>query len=142
MRLLIDTHVLIWWTGKRRRIPVHVRSQLADISNDVFVSAVSAWEIAVKIRQGKLVFSQSFLADFDAAVAQLAFTPIVIEASEAIAGAQIASPHKDPFDRMLAGQASVGADGDRDCGPGFRDVGSASRLVNRGSDHISTPFAA
>ena len=107
MRLLIDTHVLIWWTGERNRLPQRVRVVLADASNEVFVSAVSAWEIAQKIHQRKLMFDKAFLADFDKGVAGLAFKSLVMTSAQATVGAQLPSPHKDPFDRMLAGQALV-----------------------------------
>lgn len=107
MKLLIDTHVLIWWTADFARIPADIRTMLADTANDVFVSAVTGWEIALKVCKGNLEFDQAFLADFDQGVMGLSFKPLVVNAAQAVAGAQLSSAHKDPFDRMLAGQALV-----------------------------------
>jgi PIN domain nuclease of toxin-antitoxin system len=107
MRLLIDTHVLVWMFEAPSLIPDNIRVRLHDKDNTVFVSAVSAWEIALKVRIGKLVFDPEFLADFDANVHALSFSPLAVNAAQMIAGAQIQSLHKDPFDRMLAGQVLV-----------------------------------
>jgi PIN domain nuclease of toxin-antitoxin system len=107
MKLLIDTHVLIWWLGARERIPANVQAALIDVTNEVLVSAVSAWEIAVKRRLGKLDFDSRFIADFDARIAALGFAPLAISAAHAITGAEIEATQKDPFDRMLAGQVRV-----------------------------------
>lgn len=104
MKLLIDTHVLIWWVGRSRRIPRATRDMLLDAGNEVRVSAATAWEIAVKCRIGKRAFDAAFLASFDDRVRGLGFEPLAITASHAVHGAAIDAPHKDPFDRMLAGQ--------------------------------------
>ncbi len=107
MRLLIDTHVLIWWTGAAHLLPQTVRDALLDSTNEIIVSAATAWEIALKQRLGKLSFSPNFLVDFDANVLALSFRPMPVTAAHMVAGAEITAPHKDPFDRMLAGQARV-----------------------------------
>ncbi len=107
MKLLLDTHVLIWWLGARDRIPIQMQTALLDTANDVFVSTSCAWEISVKRRIGKLAFNAEFLANFDARVAGLGFTPLAVTAAHMVTGAEIESAHKDPFDRMLAGQARV-----------------------------------
>ena len=123
MRLLIDTHILIWWTSNLSQLPTTVQDSLADGSNEIFVSAVSAWEIALKVRLGKLHFDANFLADFDANVRGLSFHPIDVNSAQMIAGAQIQSPHKDPFDRMLAGQALVEQMAIVTADPAFRSLG-------------------
>jgi len=107
MKVLIDTHVLIWWLGRSRRIPRATRDRLLDAGIEVRVSAATAWEIVVKRRIGKLAFDTDFLAAFDARVQKLGFDPMGVTARHAIRGAEIDSAHKDPFDRMLAGQALV-----------------------------------
>ena len=71
----------------------------------MLVSAASAWEISVKQRIGKLAFDDSILGDFDTQIRSLAFEPLPMTATHAIAGARLPGSHKDPFDRMLAGQA-------------------------------------
>lgn len=107
MRLLLDTHVLIWWIGTPLKLPQGVRDHLSEQSNEVLVSSITPWEIAIKVGQGKLTFDPTFLSDFDAALRRLAFEPLPILAAHAMAGANLQGRHKDPFDRMLAGQAQV-----------------------------------
>ena len=105
MRLLLDTHVLIWWTTNFKLIPKRVRDELQSEDTEAFVSVVAAWEIATKVRIGKLKFNVAFLDDFDTSVRALAFEPLDITAKHAVTGASLPSKHKDPFDRLLAGQA-------------------------------------
>lgn len=105
MKLLLDTHVLIWITENSRRVSRKAAEAARSRENSVFVSAVSAWEIANKVWRGKLTFDLPFLDDFDANLRALAFEPLRITAKQAVAGAQLPGDHKDPFDRILAGQA-------------------------------------
>jgi PIN domain nuclease of toxin-antitoxin system len=107
VRLLIDTHVLIWWTGAAHLLSKNARDSVLDRNNEIIVSAATAWEIALKQRLGKLSFSPGFLADFDANVLALSFQPMPVTAPHMVAGAEIVAAHKDPFDRILAGQALV-----------------------------------
>ena len=107
MRLLIDTHVLIWWVQEPKKIRKTIRDDLSNDENEVFVSAVSAWEIANKVRIGKLSFAQNILDTFEASIRQLNFELLPVTAKHAVTGAQLEGIHKDPFDRMLAGQALV-----------------------------------
>ncbi len=107
MKLLIDTHVLIWWTGAADLLSQTARDSLLDGNNQIVVSAATAWEIALKQRLGKLSFNAGFLANFDASVLALSFQPMPVTAAHMAVGAEIAATHKDPFDRMLAGQALV-----------------------------------
>ncbi len=107
MKFLIDTHVLIWWLGRPQRIPAATRAAMLIASNQVFVSAATAWEIAVKRHIGKLEFDSDFLSNFDERVRALGFEPLPVAASHAVRGAEINASPKDPFDRMLAGQALV-----------------------------------
>ncbi len=107
MNLLIDTHVLIWWVKDARRIRGRVLDQLRRDETRVLVSAVSAWEITTKVRIGKLTFDTHFLDDFKGWVRALAFESLDITPAHAVAGARLPGPHRDPFDRMLAGQAQI-----------------------------------
>lgn len=107
MKLLLDTHVLIWSVGQPEKLPQRVVDALLDPGNDVYVSSVSAWEIALKQRLGKLDFDREFIGEFDASVRAIGFEPLGLNSAEMIKGAEIESPHKDPFDRLLAGQAIV-----------------------------------
>ena len=107
MKFLIDTHVLIWWLSQPRRIPKATREVMSLASNQVMVSAATAWEIAIKQHVGKLEFDAKFLADFDESVRKLGFDPLPINAEHAVIGAGLNAAHQDPFDRLLAGQALV-----------------------------------
>ena len=99
--------MLIWWLADAARVVEPVADAVLDPNNEVYVSAVTAWEIAVKRRLGKLVFDGAFLTAFDARVRELGFEPLTVTAAQMIRGAEIDAAHRDPFDRMLAGQAIV-----------------------------------
>ena len=105
MRLLLDTHVFLWMRREPKRIPARVKMVLTDPSHDLFLSAVTAWEIATKVRLGKLDFDAVFLDDFDANIVSLGFIPLAVTAKQAVTGAQTKARHGDPFDRMLTGIA-------------------------------------
>ena len=108
MRLLVDTHVLIWWTQDLSRLPRRIQDVLGDPIHTVFVSAVTPWEISMKVHAGKLAFDAAFLADFDNSIrSALAFEPLPINGAHAIAAGALRGRHKDPFDRMLVAQAQV-----------------------------------
>jgi PIN domain nuclease of toxin-antitoxin system len=83
-------------------------SLLKDEANQIFLSAVTAWEIATKVRTGKLDFESAHLADFDGMARAMSFEPLAITARHVVAGARLPGEHTDPFDRLLAGQAETG----------------------------------
>jgi PIN domain nuclease of toxin-antitoxin system len=101
MRLLLDSHVLLWWDASDERLPQNARSMIADPANEVLVSAASIWEIAIKNALGKIKVSGR-LADVAAANG---FRSLPIEASHAERAAGLPPHHRDPFDRMLVAQA-------------------------------------
>jgi PIN domain nuclease of toxin-antitoxin system len=107
VRLLLDTHVLIWLVEVPTQIPARVSELIIDDENAIFVSAVTAWEIATKAKLGKLNFDRTFVDDFDGRVKALGFEPLHVSSKHAVTGARLASNHKDPFDRLLAGQAII-----------------------------------
>ena len=105
MRLLLDTHALLWFlAGDVRKLSDSTRSRIADRRNDVMVSVVSFWELAIKVRIGKLdadpatIVRQSNLVGF----ATLTLLPRHIVA---LASLDRFEDHKDPFDHMLIAQA-------------------------------------
>ena len=107
MRLLLDTHALIWWTIDLVRLSPPARAAIADPDNDVYVSAVSAMEITTKHRLGMLPSARRLALAFEAEVAAEGFAglPISVRHGELAGGMGI--QHKDPFDRLLIAQALV-----------------------------------
>jgi Uncharacterized protein conserved in bacteria len=107
MRLLLDTHALIWWWLDDAKLPERVRAVIADEANEVFVSAASAWEMAIKHRAGKLGSIGSALPRFHALIAGDGFIHLPMDGRHALKAGALASEHRDPFDRMLAAQAEL-----------------------------------
>ena len=105
MRLLLDTHALVWWVELSSKLSHRARRTLDSGHHSLFVSACSAWEIATKVRLGKLDFDAVFLDDFDANIVSLGFIPLAVTAKQAVTGARTKARHGDPFDRMLTGIA-------------------------------------
>jgi PIN domain nuclease of toxin-antitoxin system len=107
MRLLLDTHTLLWWLDGDRRMSKRARALVGRGTNEVFVSAASAWEITTKWRLGKLPGAADVAADVAGAVASQVFLPLPITLVHAQLAGQLTTSHRDPFDRMLAAQAVI-----------------------------------
>lgn len=105
MRLLVDTHALIWWWKDDSNLPARVRSAMADTANQVFVSAASGWEIAVKVRKGQMPEMRETLPTFEDDLATDQFRQLAVTVRHGLLGGSLSGPHKDPFDRLLAAQA-------------------------------------
>ena len=101
-RLLLDTHVFLWWKENNRRLGLPAREAIAT-GELVFVSAASAWEIAIKSQLGKVRLPRPFSEGVDDA----GFTELPIRFNHAAAVEILAQHHTDPFDRMLLAQAVV-----------------------------------
>jgi PIN domain nuclease of toxin-antitoxin system len=105
MRLLLDTHTLLWWLTESPSLPASARKLIANKNNDVLVSAASAWEIATKVRLGKLPIAVDLAHDFIAYLEQEGFETLAVSADHGIRAGLLPGPYKDPFDRMLIAQA-------------------------------------
>jgi PIN domain nuclease of toxin-antitoxin system len=105
VRLLLDTHALLWWLAGDEALSEPAREAIADSANEVFVSAASAWEIATKYRLGRLPGAVIVAADIAAAVASQGFVELPINISDGQTAGALPAIHKDPFDRMLIAQA-------------------------------------
>ena len=105
MRLLLDTHAIIWYVDQDQLLSSSAHSAIDDPGNDILVSAASIWEIAIKVGLGKLTLSNAYLPWMNQALAALgaSILPITIE----YANVQVALPHHhgDPFDRCMIAQA-------------------------------------
>lgn len=105
MRLLLDTHAFLWWYDGNRRMSMPARRAVDDESNEVLVSAATAWEITTKHRLGKLPGADPIASDIPGAIAAQGFQELPITVQEAARAGALPGPHRDPFDRMLIAQA-------------------------------------
>ena len=103
MRLLIDTHVLLWADERPRAIAPDLRAALVDVTNEIFVSAASIWEIAIKRAVGKLRFDRPIAAT----VTALGFEVLDITGTHAEHAGGLPRHHNDPFDRLIIAQAAL-----------------------------------
>ncbi len=103
MRLLLDTHVFLWWMADDRRLHAAEREAIRDPSNDVYLSAASVWEIVIKQALGRLRTPEPA----SAAARRLGLQPLPITFEHAEATAALPPLHNDPFDRLLMAQARV-----------------------------------
>jgi PIN domain nuclease of toxin-antitoxin system len=101
MRVLIDTHIFLWWDRQLRSLSRPLRAAIADEANNIFVSAASIWELAIKRALGKLGFSRSIVD----AVSELGFEILPVTGTHAEHAGGLPRHHNDPFDRMLIAQA-------------------------------------
>lgn len=100
MRLLLDTHALLWWLADEG-LRTQARDAIADPATVAMVSAVSAWEISIKKALGKLAAPD----DLEHQVRAGGFLPLPISIAHGVAAGQLVRHHEDPFDRMLIAQA-------------------------------------
>ena len=107
MRLLLDTHAFLWWVTDDARLGAAARQAVADLDNEVFVSAASSWEIATKQRLGKLADLPQVTERYNELVAADGFRHLMIDHRHALRAGGYALEHRDPFDRMLAAQSEL-----------------------------------
>jgi PIN domain nuclease of toxin-antitoxin system len=104
MRLLLDTHLLLWAMAASRKLPRGVKSQLLDPRNEVYYSAANLWEIAIKSGLRRADFRIDLEALMEALGAS-GFLELPITAMHAAGVARLPPIHKDPFDRLLVAQS-------------------------------------
>lgn len=107
MKLLLDTHALLWWFVDAPELSATARAAIADDGNEVLVSAASAWELATKHRLGKLGEAAEALGRFNELVAADGFQHLPVSFLHAIKAGGYAVDHRDPFARVLAAQAEI-----------------------------------
>ena len=106
MRVLLDTHVLLWALGEPGRLDVRTRSTIESSDTEVLFSAASIWEIAIKAGLGRPGFAFD-PADITRAALDTGFTELAVRANAAALVGRLPSLHRDPFDRLLVAQAIV-----------------------------------
>lgn len=102
MALLLDTHVVLWWLEDDAKLDSATKDRL-DVDSEIFVSSASVWEVGIKQALGKLT-GEGSLAEY---VRDSGFAVLSISADHAIAASVLPPHHRDPFDRILIGQALV-----------------------------------
>ena len=107
LKLLLDTHALIWWLEGSEALSPRARDAISDEANSIAVSAASAMEIATKFRLGKLSGAALLAQDFEAIVAAQGVTELAISVHHARLAGGMNIAHKDPFDRFLMAQAQA-----------------------------------
>lgn len=105
MRVLLDTHALLWWATNDPQLSRIARGHIQDATNRVLVSAASVWEIAIKFKNGRLPSAHNFVAVLPEYLHQQNFDALPITAEHALRAGLLQGPHRDPFDRMLIAQA-------------------------------------
>jgi PIN domain nuclease of toxin-antitoxin system len=107
MRLLLDSHTLIWAVDEPTNLSTTAVAALQDPGNDLLVSAGSVWEIAIKVGLKKLTLSQPYRPWIEKAIADLgaSLLPVNIEHTDAVVG--LPMHHRDPFDRLLVAQSMI-----------------------------------
>jgi PIN domain nuclease of toxin-antitoxin system len=106
LRLLLDTHVALWWALDDRRLGRAARHAVAEAS-DAYLSAASIWEMAIKVRLGKLELVRFDETQLGTLASRLGFLDLPITAAHAAFVATLPLHHSDPFDRVLVAQASM-----------------------------------
>ena len=107
MDLLLDTHVLLWWLTDDSRLQERQRSMLHDAGARLLVSSVSAFEIATKVRIGKLPVASVFERELERICTDRDLTELPLSIEHAALAGRLSGEHRDPFDRLLAAQSIV-----------------------------------
>jgi PIN domain nuclease of toxin-antitoxin system len=105
VKVLLDTHALLWAVLSPTSLSRQATEIIADEANVVLVSAASAWEIATKVRIGKLPGAEVLERDFLDVMDDAGYTLLPIDAGDALRAGRLPGQHRDPFDRMIAAQA-------------------------------------
>lgn len=103
MRLLLDTHIFVWWDRGLVRMPANLRAAIEDRRNEILVSTASVWEIAIKRATGKMRFAAPIVET----VERLGFELLSVSGAHAEHAGGLPRHHSDPFDRMLVAQAML-----------------------------------
>ena len=107
MRLLLDTHALLWWWTDDKQLTQTARDAMLDERNTVLVSAASVWEIATKYRLGKLPMADIAIKQYHLLIEADGFEHLPMTWQHSLLAGSYVSEHRDPFDRMLAAQSEI-----------------------------------
>jgi PIN domain nuclease of toxin-antitoxin system len=104
VRILLDTHIYVWWLANDRRLPVAADAIIMDSANEVFVSAASIWEVSIKSALGQIEVDPNELVE---SIQTCGFKELHISSRHAVETAKLPHHHRDPFYRLLVAQSLV-----------------------------------
>ena len=107
MTLLLDTHTLIWWWASTSALSPAARAAIESPNSTVFVSAATTWEMATKVRSGRLPEMEERIAEYDKGVVEDGFQHLPVDWHHARRAGLLPGAHGDPFDRMIVAQALI-----------------------------------
>jgi PIN domain nuclease of toxin-antitoxin system len=107
MRVLIDTHIFLWWNTNDPQLSLRAKEVISDGNNEVFLSAASAWEIAIKAAKKRLVLPEDPAKYVSSRMNQHRFQPLPVQVSHALHVYDLPFHHDDPFDRLLIAQSQL-----------------------------------
>lgn len=107
MRVLLDTHALLWWLSDDGRLSARASAVIRSPGNSVWVSPATGWELATKLRLGKLPGAERVLPKLPALIEESRFRVLPITLAHALKAGSLDHAHRDPFDRMLVAQAGM-----------------------------------
>jgi PIN domain nuclease of toxin-antitoxin system len=107
VKLLLDSHALVWWFAGDERLPLTVRTLIDAENTQVYVSAASAWELGTKFRLGKMPEAAELVLRFFEIIENCDFKPLPVSVEHGHRAGLLPGEHKDPFDRMLAAQSII-----------------------------------
>jgi PIN domain nuclease of toxin-antitoxin system len=107
VKILFDSHALVWFTLGDKRFPARLRDTLDDPDTEFVISAVCIWEIVTKVHRGKWPDAEPFIVRLDVMLQESAYVPLSITIEHARVAGLFAWSHRDPFDRLLAAQSQI-----------------------------------
>ena len=107
MKILLDTHCWLWWISEPERLKESARRQIIDRRNEIYLSAASSWEIAIKYAIGELGLPEPPQDFVPKRLARDAISPLPVQHLHALHVAALPHHHKDPFDRLIISQAII-----------------------------------
>jgi PIN domain nuclease of toxin-antitoxin system len=107
MNYLLDTHILLWWIFDDPKLNLECREIISNPANRIFVSSVSAWEIATKHRIGKLPEAAELIRNYQEILSRAKFIELTVTTEHALRAGGLPIAHRDPFDRMIMAQAEI-----------------------------------
>ena len=107
MKFLLDTHTFLWWITDDTQLSEHSKEIIGDSDNQVFLSAASGWEIAIKSRIGRLKLPRRIGGFISEQMSENAISNLSITMSHALQVSELPDHHRDPFDRLLISQSQI-----------------------------------